>query len=241
MNDNDLEKRLRTQTGPRERGYAPGALPATIADATVPRRSRGVLSSVGRTGLIAATVVAGTALALVVTRGAGPGQNSVGSGATPSAGQTTVQSPSGQPLAACTADDFAWATDPWTGAAGSRGTSVLMRGVASLTGCRIDGAASLQLRDANGEVVLSGMSAPSSQLVTSGAVLEVGVSWSNWCGGELTQPLSVDLTLPGDSTQVPLIAPNGSHVTIPPCNGEGAPSVLNATDVQVSDRAFPDG
>jgi hypothetical protein len=237
MNDNDLEGRLRRESGPRERGYVPGQLPATIAEAAAPRRP----SSIGRAVLLAGAVVAGAAVALVLTRGPAPAQNGVGSAGTASPTATAVASPTEPDHVACVAEDFAWSTDPWTGAAGSRGTNVLLRGVTSLAGCRIDGTASLTLRDSHGETVLSGVSAPSHQSVTAGMVLEIGISWSNWCGDDLAAPLTMSLMLPGDDTTVPLVPAAGNEVAIPPCNGEGQASVLNGTDIQASERIFPDG
>jgi hypothetical protein len=240
MNDNDLERQLRAQAGPREEGYTPTSLPAT-PDQRV-RRSGMTIAS--RTALVGATVVAGAALALVLTRLPQAGPSEVGSGssgATPTAHPTATQP---MPITSCTADDFAWSTDPWNGAAGSRGTSVLLRGVASLTGCRIDGAVTVQIRDANGDILVSN-SATSRQRAAAGDVFEVGIAWSNWCDADPAKPLSAVLHLPGDGTEIPLLAAGEGRqvgeIPVPPCNGETQPSNLSVTDIQPSTRKFPDG
>jgi hypothetical protein len=236
MNKDDLERQLRTQAGPREQGYQPTPLPATPA--SPPRRSR--LATTSRVALVGATVVAGAALAIVLTNMPQTSPGGVGSGgsaeSSPSAQPTAEPSP---PAAACTAEDFAWSTDPWGAAAGSRGTSVLLRGVASLDACRLDGDVSVEIRDANGLPLVSATTV-SHVHAAAGEVFEIGIAWSNWCAPDPTQPLSAVLQLPGDGSDVPLIQASG-EVLIPPCNGEAQPTNLSVTDVQPSDRAFPDG
>jgi hypothetical protein len=241
MNDNDLERALRTQRGPREDGYQPATLPMTPGDGDAATNRGGLpriglLIGVGAAGALAVAVVA----ALL---SGGGGALDVGSGGSSASAQPTSRSP--QPtttppqLAPCKAEDFAWSTDPWMGAAGSRGTTVLLRGVASLEGCRVDGAVSIEIRDAD-EQELVGNETISNIRVLAGDVLEIGIAWSNWCGTDPAQPLSAVLRLPGDGTEVPLMS-TGGEILVPPCNGESQPSNLSITDIQPSSRAFPEG
>jgi hypothetical protein len=235
MNDNDLERQLRAQAGPREEGYVPTRLPASPEEAPLRRPSPLMRAAVLVPAVAAGVLVVAVAAAAI--RGFGPGSN-VGSGgvSTPSA---SAAQPSPPAVAACRSQDFAWSTDPWTGAAGSRGTNVMLRGVTSLDGCAVDGAISVEIRDANGAVLATGSSS-NHQRLHAGDVFEVGVAWSNWCDSTPPQPLSAVLRLPGDAADVPLI-PSGGDIPIPPCNGPGQPTNLSVTDLQRSNRPFPEG
>lgn len=236
MNRDQIQRSLR-QPGPIEQGYQPAAVPADLADARRRGGRNGRLMAVGQLGMVAAAVVAGAAIAVVLTRLPAPGGNGVGGGApTPSAATSVAPAT----LRACRSEDFAWSTDPWGGAAGSRGTTVLARGVTSLTGCEIHGSAALVLSDGNGHTLLSARSAASTVSVGAGTLLETGISWSNWCAADPIGPLALSLTLPGDTGSVPLVASAGP-IQVPPCNGQGQPSVLNATDFQPSSRTAPEG
>ena len=246
MNRDRIERALR-EPGPRERGYSPETLPATAAElrARVPRRNR-LLMSAGALGGFAAAVVAGAVIAVVLSRGVAPGPGTGGTVPSPTptlvptSTPTPAPTPSPAPVAACRAGDFAWSTDPWGGAAGSRGTVILARAVASLGTCELHGDATLTLRDANGTLLIAGKAAPTKITVSGGQTFQIGVHWSNWCGAEPAQPISLTLKLPGDATEVPLIPPGGSQILVPPCNGPGQPSVLSGTDFQPSARA-PEG
>ena len=230
MNRDQILRSLR-QPGPLEEAYLPAALPADLAAAKVRRGWNGRLMAVGQLGMMAAAVVAGAAIALVLGRLPAPGGHGVGAGGpTPTAAAVT----------ACRSEDFAWSTDPWGGAAGSRGTTVLARGVTSLAGCEIRGPSALVLSDGNGNALLSAESAYSAISVHARTLLEIGISWSNWCAADPAAPLSLSLRLPGDTGSVPLVASAGG-IQVPPCNGPGQPSVLNATDFQLSSRTAPEG
>lgn len=236
MNNDDLERQLRAQAGPREVGYQPTVLPATLE--AEPRRSRPLSAS--RMALVGAAVLAGAALAIALTRVPQPAPSGVGAGGSPGPSPTVRATPTQPEPATCVAGDFAWSTDPWGGAAGSRGTNVLLRGVTSLTGCLIAGDVSVQIRDANGQVLVSATTT-SHLRSTAGDVFEIGIAWSNWCGQDPAAPLTAALQLPGDATEVPLVAPGDAGIPVPPCNGEGQPSNLSVTEIQPSTKAFPDG
>ena len=236
MNDKDLEHRLRSETGPREPGYVPAQLPATLeGERGRPRRAL-------RLAVLVPAVLAGVAVVLVA--GALLSQNEpdgVGSRVPPTAMPSVLPTASEQaPGGRCTAADFAWTADPWMGAAGSRGTTVLMRGVVSLESCHIDGSVHVLLRDNNGGTVVTTDADSSDVTVTAGSVFEMGVAWSNWCGNEPPQPIQLSLTLPGDVNEV-LPAPDRPDIPVPPCNGPGLPSNLSVTDIQSSTRTFPGG
>jgi hypothetical protein len=237
MNHDQIEPSLR-EPGPLERGYQPVALPAEVADARPAGGWKGSLLAVGRLGMVVAAVAGGAALAIMLSRSPAPGGRGVGAGGTTHS-PAASQAPTG--AGACRAEDFAWTTDPWGGAAGSRGTTVLARGVTSLSECQIHGEAGLMLSDASGHTLLASRSASTAITVHGGTLLEIEISWSNWCGSDPAGPLSLSLTLPGDTVAVPVLAADGGLIPVPPCNGQGQPSVLNATDFQLSSRAVPEG
>lgn len=228
MNRDRIERALR-EPGPRESGYSPQALPATALElrARAPRRRR-LLMSAGSLGGLAAAVAAGAVVAVVLVHGFGGGGKTGGPASSPSPTPAPSASvaPSAGPVAACKAGDFSWTADVWGGAAGSRGTTI--QAVANAT-CSWDGEITLVLRDANNTVVVVGKTAATHTKVLSGTVYGMGVVWSNWCGAELSQPLTLTFTLPGDKTQVPVTPPDAS--AIPPCNGPGQPSTLSGTDL----------
>ncbi|HEY7526628.1 MAG TPA: hypothetical protein VIA82_07345, partial [Candidatus Limnocylindria bacterium] len=136
MNDNDLERQLRAQAGPREEGYVPTRLPTSPDEAPV-RRSSPLMRAAVFVPAVAAGVLL-VAVAATAFRGFGPAGSGFGSGGS-SAPSASASQPAHPGSASCRSQDFAWSTDPWTGAAGSRGTNVLLRGVTSLEGCTIDG------------------------------------------------------------------------------------------------------
>jgi hypothetical protein len=229
--DRDRVQRALREPGPREAGYSPIGLPATAEDARarLSGRSRW-LASFGPLGGLAAAVAAGAVIAILVGRGITPAPGSGGPAASPSA------TPSPAAVAACRAGDLAWSSDPWGGAPGSRGTIVVARGVATLQGCEIRGTATLTLRDANDALLVTGHTALNDVRLTAGMQFEVGVTWSNWCAVEPAQPISLQLTLPGDATPVPLIPANDHGLTFQTCNGPGQPSTLGGTNFQPSSR-----
>lgn len=236
MNDNDLERRLRAESGPREDGYLPSQLPASL-DSTGPSRSP---SRMTRMAVLLPAVAAGV-IVVAVAGALLSNSFSVGSGGSATPSPSVPPSPSQAATApSCTTADFAWSSDPWMGAAGSRGTTVLMRGVASLDSCRIDGSVDVVLRDNNGATVVTTAAPASHVTATAGSVFEMGVAWSNWCGDEPPQPIVLNLTIPGTVDEVPL-PPADGQVPVPPCNGPGQPTNLSATDIQPSTRTFPDG
>ena len=239
MNRDRIERALR-EPGPRERGYVPESLPATAAElrARAPRRNR-LLVSAGAFGGLAAAVAAGAVVAVLLSRGFAPGPSTGGTVASPTPTPTPTRSPA--PMTACRAGDFAWSSDAWGGAMGSRGTIVLASAVASMTACELHGEATLTLRDANGVVLVTGHTAATTTRVSAGQAFQIGVSWSNWCGAEPMQPITLQLTLPGDTMAVPLVPANDQNLTFSTtCNGREQPTTLSGTDFQPSDRA-PEG
>jgi hypothetical protein len=234
-----IEQGLRAELPEDEARYVARPLPASVAEARAYVGSRKTLSRPGvmiaAAGLVAVglvvAVVAWTALQALRSDGTG-----TGTGDLPSATATASASPAG--IIGCRGMDFAVASDPWDSAAGSRGTVIVFRLVDSTATCTLPGQLTGRITDASGAVLVSGTSPamPGESQVVAGTQLEVGVSWSNWCGTAPVEPLTLEIRLAGDDAWIPMIPPVGSAILIPPCMGSGQPAALNLTEFQLSDR-----
>jgi hypothetical protein len=223
MNDQDLERELRSQRSPREDGYAPTRLPMTLEDGmpSAPRRSM-----VPRVALFAGAALAG-ALAVAVVTGilSGPGPD-VGSDGSPSA-QPTASVPGD-----CGPRDVAFSAEPWGGAAGSRGTVVTISLAGDRPECLLPSAVVGKVMDADWNVLVSSVVAGAggrSVLLAPGAVYTIGVAWSNWCGEPPAPPVILSLKAEGWSAFAQVSVPDGGTDPVPPCMGGSTPSSLSVT------------
>jgi hypothetical protein len=235
MNDNDLERRLRAESGPREQGYVPVRLPASPEEA-VQRRPSPVIRAAILVPAVAAGIVA-VAVAGAVLRGGDDGGTNLG--ADPSSSATpTVSSIGGLPV--CANDDLTISAEPWRGAAGSRGTVLTVQAVEGHATCAlIPSELAAQMSDANGSVlVTSDIPHPMSRdvtTITAGDVHTYSIVWSNWCGDQPATPVdlsvSAGLSLEGATHWKAVSAPGGGD-SVPPCLGENQPSRLTVTELQ---------
>jgi hypothetical protein len=175
MNDNELERRLRSETGPREEGYVPAQLPATLEGARPSGPSR-----LTRMAVLIPAVAAGVgvvAVAGALLSGTGPGP--ILSGPSP-----TPVSSTPPPLEPCQPADVAFYADPWGGAAGSRGTVVTISLAEGRYPCVFGPLTSARIEMSGGPTLIDGQSDVQDVLVTleAGSQWEVAVLWSNWCG-----------------------------------------------------------
>ena len=223
MNDEDLERQLRSQRGPREQGYSQKRLPMTLEDASVgnagpSRRWRaGLFVGVAAAGALAVAAVA------VILSGTGPGIGTTGSG-----------SPSPSVPGSCAVGEVGFSAEPWGGGAGSRGTVVTVTLATGRNACSLPSAVqSAQIADAQGKVLVNDHSAPAtgSVLLEPNASFEIGVAWSNWCGGDIAQPVTLSVAFDGWASPEPVAVPGSGAGAVPPCNGTG-PSALSVTELQ---------
>jgi hypothetical protein len=225
MNDQDLERDLRTQVGPREQGYAPSRLPLTLKDAAT---SRSRSSRMPRVLMLAGAGVAG-AVAVAVLAGAfaghGPG---VGSGSQSAAASAPT-------LGDCGASDVSMTAEPWGGAAGSRGTVVTVTLAAARTACLLSSTVHAQVVDANGTKVIDGVSPTDAGpfvRLDADASFEVGIDWSNWCDAQPSAPLTLSVGF-GDRAASTAGTPGSiPGSAVPPCSGQAEPSTLSVTGLQ---------
>ncbi|TMB57977.1 MAG: hypothetical protein E6J47_01050 [Chloroflexi bacterium] len=222
MSDNDLERKLRSQPGPREEGYTPTRLPMSLEEA---RNRRSSPTPLVRGGLFAGAAVAGVlAVAVAAVVLSGPPDHGVGSG--PSA------SPSGEPSGssrACAPEDVTLSAEPWGGAAGSRGTIVTATLSPGRDGCQIASEPAAQITDAAGTVLVSSPpdATPGTVSLLAGHPESLSVVWSNWCGDRpQAEPLTLSIDL-GLGSMMPVPVPAGGDDPVPPCSGSGS-STLGA-------------
>ena len=232
MNDNDLERQLRTQAGPREEGYVPTRLPTSPDDA----RSRRP-SPVMRAAVLVPAVAAGVLVVVVAAaaiRGFGSDGSTVGGG---SENPTASAATDGEPIA-CAADDLVFPAEPWGGAAGSRGTVVSVALNNGSAPCLLSTGVSGQIIDVNGHVVISSTSVAMlrpERLLRPGDVFSIGVAWSNFCGDTPSGRLSLQIRF-GSIPQWITVAEAASvpRIPVPPCMGENEPGILSLTNLQAN-------
>ncbi len=231
MNDQDLERQLRSQRGPREEGYVAARLPGTLDEAPVASRRP---SRLQRSAMFVAAGVAG-ALAVAVAAGAfsglglGPGVGATGS-SSPSAEASTPASGSG----ACGPQDVSLAAEPWGGAAGSRGTVVMVTLAAGRGTCTLGKGLTAETRDANETVLATTGTAESGEPVTlaPGVSFTIGMAWSNWCGATPAAPVSLALKMSGWESFAAVPVPTGGVDPVPPCMGSTEPTALSWTGLE---------
>jgi len=224
MNDNDLERDLRSQRGPREEGYVPARLPMALEDAPAAGRRP---SRLPRAAMLVAAGLAGAlavAFAAGVFSGPGPGVGANGS-TSPSAEASTPASGGG----ACGPQDVSMTGEPWGGAAGSRGTVVKVGLASGRDACQLGKAVAAEIADANGSVlVTSGPSAAGGPVaLAAGDSYTIGISWSNWCAAAPAAPVSLALKMSGWDSFVTVPVASGGLDPVPPCLGSAEPTVLS--------------
>jgi hypothetical protein len=231
MNDHELERMLRSQAGPRERGYRARQLAEPAA------RPGGAESSILRVAVLASAVAAA---ALVVAIGAaallprspigvGAGSSSPSASATPPPSQAT---PSSNNVAACTESDVDLGAEAWGGAAGSRGTLITLALREGRSACTLGQATGAWLTDAAGTTLVDSgpMNADAVALLLDGEqAYAVGVAWSNWCGADVDGNVAVHLRLLGGLDLD--VVPDGGAAAVPPCMGD-EPTSLSVTALQ---------
>ena len=154
--------------------------------------------------------------------------------ATPSpAPSTAAATASG--LAACTSADLQATGGPWGGAAGSRGSDVIIENLGTAT-CLLPAAATVALVDPGGTVVLSNAPAQAGsgpELPPAGTV-GFSLVLGNWCDQSVSLPLRVQLALAADAVDVQQLE-LATLDDLPPCNGPGEPATLSTTEWQSAD------
>jgi hypothetical protein len=165
---------------------------------------------------------------------------SCGNTTAPSPSATAVPSPSVTPVpssappspsaaAACVRDDLAVTGGPWGGAAGSRGSDILVENQGSAT-CLLPAGPTVAIVDQGGTVVLS--SAPAQAGIgpelAAGGSIGFSLLVGNWCDQTVSFPLRIQLALASGGIDIDQLV-IGTVDDLPPCNGPGQPATLQTT------------
>ena len=155
--------------------------------------------------------------------------------ASPSVAPSSEAPSSGPPSqspgeAACTGTDIQATGGPWGGAAGSRGSDIVVVNTGAAA-CLLPAGPTIGLVDQAGTALL--VSTPVR--VGTGPSLEpsgsIGFSllFGNWCNPSVNLPLHVSLALPSGTVDIGNLAVSTTD-ELPPCNGPGQPASLSTTE-----------
>ena len=156
----------------------------------------------------------------------------------PSATPSPVASspaPSSSALSDCTANDIRATGGPWGGAAGSRGSDIIVENVGTAA-CLLPAVATVGLVDPAGTAVLTsppGQSGSGPELAPAGRV-GFSLVLGNWCDQAVTLPLRVRLALAAEAVDIGELVV-ASVDDLPPCNGPGQPATMTTTEWQSAD------
>lgn len=144
-------------------------------------------------------------------------------------------SPSASAIAACTAVEIRATGGPWGGAAGSRGSDVIVENVGTVA-CLLPAAATVALVDPAGTAVLTNAPAQpgTGPEVASGGQVGFSLVLGNWCDQTVNLPLRVELALAADAVEIGDLSVTTTD-ELPPCNGPGQPATLTTTEWQSAD------
>lgn len=228
----DLERMLRAQAGPRERGYEPRQLPSQLM--TPPAGPR--LRRVAMFASAAAAGVLAVAIGAAVLTGGGPGDAGIGGGSTApsaSAAATPSSAPSIEAAGSCTPADIDLTAEPWGGAAGTRGTTVTVALRDGRYACSLGHPIGAWLIDSAGRTLVETEPMAVDMIafrLDADHTYTVGVAWSEWCGDAVTGEITIHLRLLGPESDVQVV-PDNSAEAVPPCLGD-APTSLSITGLR---------
>jgi hypothetical protein len=219
MND-DTERRLRDERGPRERDYHPIQLQPAPS------------SHSGAAGIRRWSLVAATALTAVLAVGfmAGrfsPSGDAAGNGGSPAAADSSLAITSASPdassaMAGCQPANLLLQPEAWGGAAGSRGTVLHVTLVDGAAGCDLEQPLSVRIMaGASTQLVVGSSEETAPVSLAPGDELEYAVRWSDWCGDE---PAALGWEVRFGSGPWLALADDVSaadSIPVPPCLGDG--------------------
>jgi hypothetical protein len=136
--------------------------------------------------------------------------------------------------AACAGADITATGGPWEGAAGSRGSSIVVTNAGSVA-CALPADPTVAMLDQAGTVVLANTPPQSGAgpTLVSGSSVGFSLVIGNWCDQQVTFPLHFSLALAADAVEV-----DGLFATtlddLPPCNGPGQPPSISTSGWQPS-------
>jgi Protein of unknown function (DUF4232) len=154
----------------------------------------------------------------------------------PSASPSSSAAASGSPSpsaaeVACTGADVRASGGPWGGAAGSRGSDIVVENQAAAA-CLLPAAPAIALVDARGTVLLTTPAqAGAGPSLAPGSSAGFSLLFGNWCAQNAALPLHFRLALASAAVDIANLT-IASADEFPPCNGPGQPASLSATPWQ---------
>jgi hypothetical protein len=120
----------------------------------------------------------------------------------------------------------------WGGAAGSRGSDIIVRNTGA-SACLMTANPVVVAIDPGGAVLLQSQprQAGVGPSVAAGAATGFSVQLSNWCNQSVRLPIHFALVLPEGSVEIGQLAVS-SVDELPPCNGPGQPALLSTSNWQ---------
>ena len=149
--------------------------------------------------------------------------------ASPSASASASATPSGSAAEApCSTPGLTVTGGPWGGAAGSRGSDIVVRNRGTAA-CVLPAAPAVAIVDEAGNVQLSTPpEAGAGPSVQPGGSVGFSIVVGNWCDQEVSLPLHVSMALASGSVDIGGLSLETVD-DLPPCNGPGQPASLEAT------------
>jgi hypothetical protein len=196
-----------------------------VTGRTIARASRPQVPRIARIALIA--VVA----ALLAGACGNPPNPSPTTSASPPVSPSASSSATG---AACADADITATGGPWGGAAGSRGSDIMVTNAGAVA-CVLPAGPTVAMVDQGGTVVLANTPPQSGAGPSLAAGSSIGFSLviGNWCDQQVSLPLHFSLALAAGAVDI-----GGLFATtlddLPPCNGPGQPATISTTAWQPS-------
>ncbi len=162
------------------------------------------------------TIVAYQGRYLVGTEG---GQQRILSG-----GNTLVATPAGTPPL-CKLADLSFSFGRWNGATGSVAGVVTGTNTSQAT-CALGGSPRLRLTGGNNQRIDSTSipgAPPEAVIVAPDATANAMIRFSNYCAADLTDPLTVQIDIPGDPSHT-VIRPPAAAIAYPRCDQSASPA-----------------
>ena len=148
---------------------------------------------------------------------------------------STSAAPSSNPPAsppaavACTVLEIRATGGPWGGAAGSRGSDIVVenRGAAP---CLLPAGPVIAIVDQGGTALMTSTPPPvgSGPELGPGGTIGFSLALGNWCQQPVSLPLRFRLALVGEAVDIEGLAVTTAD-DLPPCNGPGQPATLSTT------------
>lgn len=151
--------------------------------------------------------------------------------ATPSAVPSSAAPTTSAPTA-CMSDDVRVTGGPWGGAAGSRGSDIVIENVGTAA-CLLPAGATIAVLDPAATVLLTNAPAQAGTgpELAPGGTTGFSLLFGNWCDQAVNLPLHFQLALASDTADIEGLAVTTTD-DLPPCNGPGQPATLSTTDWQ---------